>query len=223
MSIISLGGVLLHVVLNRILFRFAPTPLYLDTIATVAVTLVGGVFWGGLTGALTNLVGHSMAFWGWEGYLFALCNIVAACLSCLFVRLFPREMSLNLRKSAPAGNPRRSQKLSVIMDRTVVLILFSFTLCLAMSVLGGLITVFIQILRYGRVEAGDPNPASVTLASTLFSRFLPVLLSEILARIPINIVDRLISVFAGYGIAALLYAKLPFLRETMTAKSGRDL
>jgi len=32
----------------------------------------------------------------------------------------------------------------------------------------------------------------------------PVFLAEILSRIPVNIIDRLLTAFAGYGIALLL-------------------
>jgi hypothetical protein len=33
---------------------------------------------------------------------------------------------------------------------------------------------------------------------------LPLLLTEILCRIPVNILDRLLSVFGGYGFAVML-------------------
>jgi hypothetical protein len=35
----------------------------------------------------------------------------------------------------------------------------------------------------------------------MFRRGLPVVLAEILPRIPMNVIDRFISVFVGYGIA----------------------
>ncbi|MDR1420741.1 MAG: hypothetical protein LBI86_10235, partial [Treponema sp.] len=38
---------------------------------------------------------------------------------------------------------------------------------------------------------------------------LPLLASEILARIPVNIVDRPVSVFGAYGIAFLLRRLVP--------------
>jgi hypothetical protein len=39
---------------------------------------------------------------------------------------------------------------------------------------------------------------------TLLRRELPLLAVEILSRIPLNIIDRLVSVFGAYGLAALL-------------------
>jgi len=36
---------------------------------------------------------------------------------------------------------------------------------------------------------------------TMFHNNIPILLNEILSRIPINIIDRLISAFAAFGIA----------------------
>ena len=97
----------------------------------------------------------------------------------------------------------------MMMERIIVLILLSLTLCMAMSFMGGAITTFIQFLWISRGEAGL-NPASVVLASLLYEQGLPVLQVEILTRIPINIADRLISAFMGYGIAL---ACMPLARK----------
>ena len=69
--------------------------LYLDTVFTVSVTFVGGLFWGALCGALTNLIIHTIFGWGWQGYFFVLCNIATAFITWLFIRFFPRELSLD--------------------------------------------------------------------------------------------------------------------------------
>ena len=85
----------------------------------------------------------------------------------------------------------------------VVLILLSFALCIAMSILGGLITVFISYIGpYTR----EPTHLHAPLGAILFSEDTPILIVEILSRIPMNIVDRLITAIAGYGIA-LIYTK----------------
>jgi len=88
-----------------------------------------------------------------------------------------------------------------MMDRMVVIILLSFCLCIAMSVLGGLIAALIQMLIHPAADGQIHNPASATLSPIMFRYNLPVILAEILSRIPINIIDRLVSAFGGYCIA----------------------
>ena len=211
MFFLCIAGALLNIALNILCAKFG-IPLYLDTVLTVAITLAGSLFWGVLTGALTNLIGHTIQFWGWEGYLFVLCNIATALITYLFIRLFPNELSRARWRDVsqqetgqeifgvPATNTfLHSLRLGRAIDRMMVLILFSFALCIAMSVLGGLLTVLVLILR----NSAELNPASVLLSSTMFSQNLSPLLVEILSRIPINIIDRLITAFGGYGIAYL--------------------
>ena len=192
--VVCLAGAALNIGLNR-LCMLANIPLYLDTVFTIAVTLMGGLFFGSLCGALTNLIHHSVWFWGWEGYLFTLCNIATACITWLFIRIFPRELRLfaETDKTAPPV-----QSLNKGMDRMIVLILLSFALCIAMSVLGGFLTAL--ILSLSPAHAGERG-LSVLLSTTLFNSNLPLVLVEILSRIPINIIDRLISAFGGYAIA----------------------
>ncbi|MCL2444322.1 MAG: hypothetical protein FWD13_12790, partial [Treponema sp.] len=178
-------GAFLNIVLNKSLTAAGGIglPLYLDTLLTVTVTFLGGLFWGSLTGALTNIVGHTINFWGWEGYLFTLCNIATAIITWMFIRFFPRELKLSWqRKSAPEINHPGSHFFTRIMNRVVVLILLSFALCLAMSILGGLISALIQIITN---SPADEMKLKALLGHSMFSQ-LPIVLSEILSRIPIN-------------------------------------
>ena len=191
-----LAGALLNIGLNM-LSNKAGLFLYLDTVFTVSVTLVGGLFWGALCGALTNLIGHTIMFWGWQGYLFALCNIAIAFVTWLFIRFFPRELSLY--GSSATGNARyKSLLFRTSMERMIVLILLSFALCFTVSILGGLISGLIGI--FSEHEFGKWGLSGL-LTATMFSKNFPIIIAEILSRIPVNIIDRLITAFAGYGIA----------------------
>jgi len=165
--------------------------------------LLVGPVWGCITGALTNLIGHTNNFWGWEGYLFALCSIATALVTWLFMRLFPGELKLAQEQSAKTPSPGdfKSRKLDKIINLIFVLTLLSFALCLIVSILGGLISVFIELLRNTTVSEPVQNPASPP--NMLYNR-VPLVLREILSRIPINIIDRIISAFFGYGIAFAL-------------------
>jgi len=197
LPVLCFTGALLNIAINNILCLRAGVPLYLDTIFTISVTLLAGPLWGMLTGALTNIIAHSVDFFGgWMGYLFALCSIATALLTHLFVRLFPKELSLSF-----AHNQQKSQRLNEIMGKVIALILLSFTLCIIMSIMGGLISALI----FG-VKPDFPEEALVTgtLAPTMFPEDFSPVLREILSRIPVNIVDRFISVFAGFGIAVMV-------------------
>ncbi|MDR0447649.1 MAG: hypothetical protein LBH07_03175 [Treponema sp.] len=194
--IICLAGVLLNVVITILFYRI---PLYMDTIMTVAVTFLCGLPWGVLCGVLTSITGHTLWFWSWLAYLFTLCSIATAIITWLFIRFFPGALTVVIEgESKTQTIAFRSSYLNRIMDRVVALILLSFALCIAMSILGGLISVFIQFINNAYTD--DPNRFAF-LGRVLFDENSPVILVEIMSRIPVNIVDRLIAAFAGFGIA----------------------
>jgi hypothetical protein len=100
-----------------------------------------------------------------------------------------------------------------MIDRMIVLILLSFALCIAMSVLGGIIATFIQARASSQAAETAKTFSSAILRPIMFPQgSLPLALAEILSRIPINIIDRLITAFAGYGIAVALNALLRRMR-----------
>ena len=198
--VLCIIGGLLNTAINLVFLHRAGIPLFLDTIFTISITMMAGPFWGSLTGVIYTLIAHSIAFWGgWKGYLFALCGIATALITWLFIRLFPMELNLFSQQDSKLSFAQsKSRRLNMIMGKIIVLILLSFALCIAMSVLGGLIAAFIiyndPVLLEGRYVTGF-------FASTMFPDGSSLILTEILSRIPVNIVDRLISAFAGYGIA----------------------
>jgi hypothetical protein len=211
MVALCFAGALLNIALNRINLLVA-LPLFMDTVLTVALTFYGGLFWGTLCGVLTHLIYYTIWFEGWEMSLYTLCSMATALITWLFIRLFPRELDLSSRHAKyeqmlrTAGIERRSGKLAKVMDRAIVLTLLSFALCLAMSVMGGLITAI--ILEINSSLQGQRAFGGI-LSDTMFSPNIPVLVVEITARIPINITDRLIAAFAGYAIALGIKKLLP--------------
>jgi hypothetical protein len=76
-------------------------------------------------------------------------------------------------------------------------------MCIAMSVLGGLITVLANAFSPPFGGSTSPSPERL-FKLALLRKNLPPAVIEILSRIPLNIIDRLLSVFGGYGVAALL-------------------
>jgi hypothetical protein len=87
------------------------------------------------------------------------------------------------------------------MDTVIALTFLAFALCIAMSVMGGVISAAI----WG-ASSSYPYESSllIWLSKTMFAENTPTLVKEIVARIPVNMIDRIITAFAGYGIAILL-------------------
>jgi hypothetical protein len=208
MVFLCLAGALLNNVFPALVKPYFP--LFLDTVFTVTLTLTGGLFWGVLTGALTNVIFNTFFFWGWEGYLFALCNMATAVVTWLFMRFFPRELGLAGVPRPGFPSPHKSGRFETVADRVVVLFILSFGLCIAMSVLGGLISALIQIFK--------PVYLKERFVSAAISDWnLPLILSEIMSRLPQNVIDRIVTAFAGYGVAMLLQV----ISEKLRVKSGR--
>jgi len=205
--VLCLTGILLNMGIYRF-FNILGIPFYMDTVATIAVTFIGGLLCGVLCGAFTNIIANSIIFWSWEGYLFALCNIATAVITWLFCRFFPKQMNL-IGTKTDLYIKQRSNKISDLMDRIVILILLSFTLCLVMSILGGIISTIIITINPPLIKRSDlPG----ILSATMFGQQVPLILKEILSRIPINSIDRLISAFGGYGIALIIRGLLKIIK-----------
>ena len=208
MPVVCLLGIILNIILTRFCIFYAGIPLYLDTVFTITVTLSCGLVWGMICGALTNILCHTIFGWGWEPYLFTICNIATAFITWLFYRKFNTELLLNSDNFSvfTLNLPeQKSIQLKKTINLIIILIFLSFTLCIAMSILGGLIATIILSINSTYTE-GDG--ISSILSSTMFSQNVSVLPREILSRIPINIIDRLISVFAGYAAAYFLHRTL---------------
>jgi hypothetical protein len=202
---ISIAGALLNMLIQYFSRGRLGIPLFLDTVLTMTVTFYGGVFWGALTGALTNLIEQSIFFYGWFPYLYAFCNIAVALVTALFIRWFPQELGINSSagnsEKSLSNNQGKSLWLQDLMGRAIVLVLLSFALCLVISVLGGLCSIIIKSFN---PLVHDPVDPELNFRLALVRRNLPGIIVEIGSRIPVNLLDRLISSFAGYGLAALL-------------------
>jgi hypothetical protein len=72
-----------------------------------------------------------------------------------------------------------------------------------MSVQGGLTAALIEFL--GTSGSSGTEGPELLFKLTLLRRNLPLVGVEILSRIPLNVIDRLVSAFGAYGIAALVH------------------
>jgi hypothetical protein len=70
--------------------------------------------------------------------------------------------------------------------------------CLVVSVSGGIIDYTLTILKAPRTFSPEDS-----FKLGLLRNNVPLLATAILSRIPINIVDRFIVIFGGYGVSLL--------------------
>jgi hypothetical protein len=177
----------------------------MDTLFTVAMSFYGGLLCGIVTGVLTNLVfTYSI---GVTEFLYAFCSVAVALITILFIRLFPAELRFGPGKKDggktggfeidPGNSPFKTA-----MNTLVVLLWLSFIMCVSISMLGGciaaLIKTFLPLLQ------NDTGPERL-FKLVLLRKNLPLSIAEVMSRIPLNIIDRLLSVFGGYGAAALFW------------------
>jgi hypothetical protein len=194
----ALGNVLLGTLVSGVL----KAPLYLDTIFTVSVTFSFGLLPGLITGvalypaqnALYNVILNTGADTA-AGNAFVLCVVS----EILLVHLF----------CVKAGTRRffflEEPSLSSFVSIAAPLLVLAALDCILISIIGGVID-FIQnkLLVIPRVF----YPEDIFKLG-LIRNNVPLLAAAILSRIPINIVDRVIALFGGYGIS-LLYRKWVF-------------
>jgi hypothetical protein len=191
----ALGNIVTDVLVSDIL----RAPLYLDTVFTAAVTFSFGLLPGILTGAAhiaaCNILYSTLLNPGANiltGNVFFLCTVSEILLVCFFrARIKPQE-------AAFLEEPSLSSFISIAAPLMVLVVLD----CILISITGGVIDFILNNLL--SIPRGLWPEDIFKLG--LIRNNVPVLAAAILSRIPINIVDRFIAVFGGYGIS-LLYRK----------------
>jgi hypothetical protein len=174
--------------LNTLCFRVLKIPLFLDTAFTAAVSFAAGPVPGIATALLTYA-----AIGARDGVLtpFILCSIAEVLLIC---RMSPaRPFRWRLRDTQAEPQPLAAVTVSVFAK----LILLYVAAAFMVSVMGGVI----DYLYHNMWLMDKPYFSSEdTFKINLLQRGIPLLLVNILARIPINIVDRFIVIFGGYFV-----------------------
>jgi hypothetical protein len=164
-------------------------PLFLDTVYTCALAFAAGVWPGISAAALTTLTAsfHEPPI----RWLFVLCSSAEVLLICASRRRIFKGIS------APAGEQAPLSFISVF----AALLLLSVMACAVVSVLGGFVDFFIQGIA-GRTKF-DSSPEDF-FKMGLLRGGAPLLVADILSRIPINIVDRFITIFGGYMLSRFI-------------------
>ncbi|MDR0583852.1 MAG: hypothetical protein LBG57_05815 [Treponema sp.] len=174
-------------------------PLYLDTVFSVAVTFAFGLWPGILTGALLypvtgvlyNIItGAGAGAFRIAGNVFILCTVSEITLVWFFRTQIGRSMLPE--ESSPSS-------FASIAARLMVLAALD---CILISITGGII----DFVLYTLLSAPRGVYPEDVFKLGLYRNNVPLLAAAILSRIPINIVDRFIAIFGGYGIS-LLYRR----------------
>jgi len=183
-----------NAVLSHFVINVARLPLYQDTVFTIAMCFSAGLFAGFLTGAFScfcisfvyiYILGLSLPR---VGYLFYICVIVEVLLVCFFRnKMKKREMVFLQRPSLQ----------SFIYIAPLLLGLAALD-CIAVSITGGIIDFVLVTLQVPRSISPED-----TFKLGLLRNNVPLLATAVLSRIPINIVDRFIAIFGGYGVSLL--------------------
>jgi hypothetical protein len=174
-------------------------PLYLDTVFSVAVTFAFGL-WPGIlagalfypvTGVLYNIItGAGAGAFRIAGNVFILCTVSEITLVWFF--------HARIRRSVFPGETSSSSFTSIAAQLMVLAALD----CILISIVGGMI----DFVLYTLLSAPRGVYPEDIFKLGLYRNNVPLLAAAILSRIPINIVDRFMAVFGGYGIS-LLYRK----------------
>jgi hypothetical protein len=170
-------------------------PLFLDTLFNAAITFSAGLL-PGIATTILPFVFFALRQQPPELNFFVLCSIAEVFLIWIFHRRLKKSRT-GSRAPSPAAEPALY---SFIVAASSLLILALLD-CAMISILGGAIdtavfTLFSQTKLHFSPEG--------TFRLGLLRNGVPLLWANILSRFPINLVDRFIVVFGGYGVSLLI-------------------
>ena len=198
-TILCVVSGILNVTISYFVNGVGNIPLYLDTLFTVAMCFSAGLLPGIFTAILlpvlttfkyTYLLGLPVET-AWWTYLFVLCVLFEV----LLVFSFRKKIA------PPDAAFRKAPSFYAFISLAPLLLVIVALDCIVVSVTGGIIDYVITLLSSPKAFYPEDS-----FKLGLLRNNVPILASAILSRIPINIVDRFIVIFGGYGVS-LLYRK----------------
>ncbi|MCL2067561.1 MAG: hypothetical protein FWG99_08865 [Treponema sp.] len=180
--------------LNILCIDIIKIPLFLDTVFTAAVSFTVGLVPGLITALLTQ-AGSSFR----EGSTnpFVLCSFAEVLLICALNPLAAKKKPLNGEQSGDLKRSRPQTSATVVSIFARLLLLYIVS-CLAISILGGII----DFVYHGLFSMSKPYfSAEDSFKISLMRGGTPMLVINILSRIPVNIVDRFVVIFGGFFLS----------------------
>ncbi|MFP3042171.1 hypothetical protein LQZ19_10180 [Treponema primitia] len=177
-------------------------PLFLDTLFTCTIAFaippLPGIFIAVLSHGIASGVQY-IVFSSWGSLAFILCTTAEV----LLIYGFRGKLT------HPANSANRGEPYSTISTASSLLLLYLLT-CITISLIGGVIDWAGTVI----LGTGDHEALSYTFFKIgLLRNKLPLLAANIFSRIPVNIVDRFITIFGGYGLGQLLRRVLEKKKE----------
>ena len=192
----ALGNALVSHFFNNIM----GVPLYLDTVFNVAMCFCVGLLPGLITGALLSPIMYFLVcryFLGLSVELGLFRNVWVICIIVEVFLVWAFHTRMKKRETLFLANP----SLQTFVGVSTFLMVLAALDCLVLSVTGGIIDFALTSIQAPRTFSPENS-----FKLGLLRNNIPLLPTAILSRIPINIIDRLIAIFGGFGIS-LLYRK----------------
>lgn len=167
-------------------------PLFCDTIFIMSLSFLAGPWWGVLAGVFYHIIDFMLTPKIEPAHFFIICHFLAAVTAGCFKGRYIRRID---------------SKQTVFIK----LIILSILMCVVMSVSGGTIGYILNNIEDYNIATSQTDFLSFLWQSKISSR----LLLEIVVRIPVNIADRFICVFAAWGIYLLAVRSLRYFNETL--------
>ena len=198
--ILCIVTVLGNAIVSYFVSDVAKLPLYLDTMFVIALCFYSGPLPSLLTTVLLYPVFSLLS----GMYLLDIPLPIAltriAFTPCIIVEIFAVNFIRGRIKNSQAVFIEKPS-LQSFMGIAPLLLTLVVIDCIAISITGGIIDF--ALFQYNAPRIHFPEDS---FKLGLLRNNVPVLTTAILSRIPINMVDRLIVVFGGFGIS-LLYRK----------------
>jgi hypothetical protein len=175
--------------------------LFLDTLFNAAITFSAG-FLPGISTAFLTFVICAFRQQPPETHFFALCSIAEIFLIWMFRRRFKKVWT-------PSRVPSTAPVSYSFIAAASSLLILALIDCAVISILGGAIDTAIFLIFSPPRNQFSPEGV---FRLGLLRNGVPILWANILSRFPINLVDRFIVVFGGYGVSLLIgkiYTKRP--------------
>lgn len=157
-------------------------PLFCDTIFCLAITFLANPLWGILSVIAYHLFDIIIS----RSFVIYQLYTLSAFIGCAVAWLYKKRLMKNE---------------DTVIVTVVKLLGLSLVMCLVMSISGGIIS---RICAYANGDGSEYTFQTQFLAVLFEGRLMSPLLDSILLRIPVNILDRLITVFAAFGVYQLL-------------------
>jgi len=186
LTALSITAALLNILLNSFAVNFLRFPLFLDTVFTAAIAFAFGIIPGIFTAILTWFL-PCFFYNGFSFYFF--CSIAEVLLICAL-------------KPYVLDTPFFTSKEKIAASYTILVskLFLLYILCaITISIIGGVVDYITHLFVERNYYSVDD-----LFKQGLYMSNMPVLAVNILSRLPINIVDRFIVIFAGYFVSTCL-------------------